>query len=147
MIIKKSKFVRGSRSNYRNNGRRSHGYQRSNNFGSSNFNKPRNKGNPTQLLSKYLGLAKTAISTGDTIQAEYYFQYADHFSRMISEEGIKFNRNEEIKTNDITLEDNPNQNDKPTEKEISEKEKIVSDEESDISLDSVSFLSDKVSKT
>ena len=35
-----------------------------------------------KLIEKYTNLAKEALSTGDRILSENYFQHADHFSRM-----------------------------------------------------------------
>ena len=32
---------------------------------------------------KYLDKAKDALSSGDRITAEYYYQYADHYSRLM----------------------------------------------------------------
>ena len=50
-------------------------------------NERRNNFRPTQsaekLLEKYNALAKEALSSGDRILSENYFQHADHFSRII----------------------------------------------------------------
>ena len=40
--------------------------------------------NTAKLIEKYNILAKEALSTGDRILAENYFQHADHFSRINS---------------------------------------------------------------
>ena len=40
--------------------------------------------NTAKLMEKYNILAKEALSTGDKILAENYFQHADHFSRINS---------------------------------------------------------------
>ena len=93
------------------------GYKRSN-FSNS---KVRNKGNITQQYQKYLKLAKEASSTGDRIQTEYYYQFADHYSRLMLELGI-------------AIEDNENQNDtvdqKPDVKKNIEDNKVVESEAS-----------------
>ena len=39
--------------------------------------------NASKLLEKYLNLGKEALSSGDKILSENYFQHADHFSRII----------------------------------------------------------------
>ena len=39
--------------------------------------------NASKLLEKYLHLGKEALSSGDKILSENYFQHADHFSRII----------------------------------------------------------------
>ena len=41
--------------------------------------------NPNKLLEKYTNLAKEALSSGDRILSENYFQHADHFSRIVSD--------------------------------------------------------------
>jgi len=75
----------------RNNGR---GFKRN---GSSGANFIRNKvsldtnsrrifrgnQNASKLLEKYLNLGKEALSSGDKILSENYFQHADHFSRIV----------------------------------------------------------------
>ena len=52
------------------------------------MNKGRNKGNISQQYSKYLKLAKEASRSGDRIQSEYYFQFTDHYYRLMVELGI-----------------------------------------------------------
>ena len=42
----------------------------------------RSNGNVQKLISKYNDLAREALSNGDKILSENYFQYADHFLRV-----------------------------------------------------------------
>ena len=70
MFAKKTGRV-SFRSNKRSNYRKNNLYSN---------NKPRHKGNIPQLHDKYSKLAKEASSSGDKIQSEYYFQFADHIS-------------------------------------------------------------------
>ena len=71
-----------------------HNYSRNNNsFASS---KPRSKGGIVQLYDKYIKLAKESFSVGDRIQSEYYNQFADHYSRLMVEQGIKPSYDENI---------------------------------------------------
>jgi hypothetical protein len=42
------------------------------------------RGSAQQVLDKYLSLAQDAISSGDRVAAEGYFQYADHYYRMVN---------------------------------------------------------------
>ena len=57
----------------------------------------RNNHNAAKLHDKYSNLAREALSTGDKILSENYFQHADHFKRIINEqENIK-----KIKSNDV----------------------------------------------
>ena len=55
--------------------------------GYQNF-KSRNKGNVSQQYNKYLKLAKEAFRSGDRIQSEYYYQFTDHYYRLMIELGI-----------------------------------------------------------
>ena len=41
--------------------------------------------NASKLLEKYLNLGKEALSSGDRILSENYFQHADHFTRILNE--------------------------------------------------------------
>ena len=52
-----------------------------------------NNHNTSQLIEKYNDLAREAISKGDKILSENYFQHADHFARVLSEkENTKLSR-------------------------------------------------------
>ena len=45
----------------------------------------RNNHNASKLIEKYNNLAREALSTGDKILSENYFQHADHFMRIMNE--------------------------------------------------------------
>ena len=47
------------------------------------------------LYYKYLKLAKESSASGDRIQAEYYYQFADHYSRLMIELGVSIDENSE----------------------------------------------------
>ena len=62
---------------------------------SSNFSKNenfqrkspgRNNHNASKLIEKYSNLAREALSTGDKILSENYFQHADHFTRILNDQ-------------------------------------------------------------
>ena len=55
--------------------------------------KTRNKGNVSQQYNKYLKLAKEAFRSGDRIQSEYYYQFMDHYYRLMVELGISIDEN------------------------------------------------------
>ncbi len=59
-------------------------------------NKGRNKGNVSQQYNKYLKLAKEAFTSGDRIQSEYYYQFTDHYFRLMVELGINIEENNQI---------------------------------------------------
>ena len=48
----------------------------------------RNNHNASKLIEKYNNLAREALSAGDKILSENYFQHADHFTRILSEQEI-----------------------------------------------------------
>mgnify|MGYP001328946553 CR=1 FL=1 len=53
----------------------------------------RNNHNASKLIEKYSNLAREALSGGDRILSENYFQHADHFTRIVQEqENSKKNR-------------------------------------------------------
>ena len=53
----------------------------------------RNNHNASKLIEKYNDLAREALSYGDKILSENYFQHADHFIRVLAEqENLKTNR-------------------------------------------------------
>lgn len=56
--------------------------QKSHNF-DSNGPEGRVRGNAQQVYEKYLALARDAMSAGDRIATENYFQHAEHYLRVI----------------------------------------------------------------
>ena len=48
----------------------------------------RNNQNANKLIDKYNDLAREALSNGDKILSENYFQHADHFTRILSAQEI-----------------------------------------------------------
>ena len=46
----------------------------------------RNNHNASKLIEKYSNLAREALSNGDKILSENYFQYADHFTRILNDQ-------------------------------------------------------------
>ena len=49
----------------------------------------RNNHNASKLIEKYNNLAREALSSGDKILSENYFQHADHFTRILTEQEIQ----------------------------------------------------------
>ena len=49
----------------------------------------RNNHNASKLIEKYNNLAREALSSGDKILSENYFQHADHFMRILNEQDLK----------------------------------------------------------
>ncbi len=86
---RRNSFRRNDR-NYKSNGDRN---KFSNNFSNSdNFQRKvpgRNNHNAPKLIEKYNNLAREALSGGDKILSENYFQHADHFTRILNEKEIQ----------------------------------------------------------
>ncbi len=59
------------------------GPPRHNNF-DSNGPEGRVRGNAHQVYEKYIGLARDALSLGDRISAETYYQHAEHYYRVLN---------------------------------------------------------------
>tara|TARA_B100000965_G_scaffold292837_1_gene250768 strand:- start:413 stop:730 length:318 start_codon:yes stop_codon:yes gene_type:complete len=63
----------------------------------SNFirkNAGRNNHNAPKLIEKYSNLAREALSNGDKILSENYFQHAEHFIRVLEERGSQLNKSQ-----------------------------------------------------
>ena len=82
---RRNNFRRSDR-NFKVNGDRN---KFNNNFSNNdNFQRKisgRNNHNASKLIEKYNNLAREALSTGDKILSENYFQHADHFTRVLNE--------------------------------------------------------------
>jgi len=121
-------FVRRprGRNNPRSNGRRpnanfrnsgsgqivSLGETGNNNSFSRNRNGNRGGGNATKMFDKYKTLANDALSVGDIVLAESYFQHADHYARLLppepkpvikSEESLNEPENESVETEESVV--------------------------------------------
>ena len=79
---------------------------------SRNRNGNRGGGNATKMFDKYKTLANDALSVGDIILAESYFQHADHYARLLppkpkpvikSEESLNESQNESAETEDSVV--------------------------------------------
>ena len=110
---------------YRSNGdrnfkKRNGESQKFSNDYSSNINFQRkspgkNNHNASKLVEKYNDLAREALSKGDKILSENYFQHADHFARILSEkQNHKELKNDTIQ-GDKTISENNELNTKEKE--------------------------------
>ena len=112
------------RNNFRRNGRNERGFKPNNDrgkFGSNfsnneNFQRKvpgRNNHNAPKLIEKYNNLAREALSVGDKILSENYFQHADHFTRILNEQEImKKSRNLSSSNIIKEVEETPNKEEK-----------------------------------
>jgi len=120
-------------------------FKRNNNFAS----KSRSKGNITQQYNKYLKLAKDTFSSGDRIQAEYYYQFTDHYYRLMMEFGI--NLEDQVSSDDVKVLNNENVNIDENKEASSEESNKLEEEENkdddiDQSIEPVPFISEPVKK-
>ena len=139
---------KNGRVSYRS-GKRSN-FKRNNTF----INKSRNKGNVTQQYNKFLKLAKEASSSGDRIQSELYYQYTDHYYRVMVELGISFeehdgSENKSIENKSVEVEEKTSSKEEELseEKNINSQEDLQEDSKEDLeSIESISFISDPPKK-
>tara|TARA_B100000575_G_scaffold168737_1_gene135013 strand:- start:3567 stop:3989 length:423 start_codon:yes stop_codon:yes gene_type:complete len=99
--------------------------------------KNRNKGNVSQQYNKYLKLAKEAFRSGDRVQSEYYYQFTDHFYRLMVELGINIDDNAQLEENKQSasteqVSDNDNQ--------TSNEDDTIKSDESEESIESIPFI-------
>ena len=90
---RRNNFRRGERNFKSNNDRGKFGTNFSNN---ENFQRKipgRNNHNASKLIDKYNNLAREALSSGDKILSENYFQRADHFTRILREQDTQKKNN------------------------------------------------------
>ena len=122
--------------NYRNNNNRRNKFRTSNrNFRTNGSNIPSlglknnfqrmhssgNNNNAPKLIEKYSNLAREALSNGDKILSENYYQHADHFLRILQEQRMSKieskKESNELITKKISANDAPGSNNKKTEPE------------------------------
>ena len=139
---------KNGRVSYRS-GKRSN-FKRNNTF----INKARNKGNVTQQYNKFLKLAKEASSSGDRIQSELYYQYTDHYYRVMVELGISFeehdgseNKSIENKLPEVEEKASLKEENLLEDKDINLQEDIQKTSSEDLeSIESIPFISDPPKK-
>tara|TARA_B100000902_G_scaffold321226_1_gene314083 strand:+ start:382 stop:861 length:480 start_codon:yes stop_codon:yes gene_type:complete len=94
----------------------------------------RNNHNAPKLIEKYNNLAREALSSGDKILSENYFQHADHFTRILKDQenykkakhsSIAEENKDSTDTNKINVEIKTNESENKT---INKKEEIVAEE-------------------
>ena len=119
-------------------------FKRNNNF----VSKGRNKGNVTQQYNKYLKLAKDTFSAGDRIQAENYYQFTDHYYRLMQEMGINLDDQDNSTESKIASENVNSEDDKEVLSEPEENLESNKSNEEDIdqSIQSIPFISEPVKK-
>ncbi len=83
----------------------------------------RNNNNASKLIEKYSNLAREALSGGDKILSENYFQHADHFTRILNDQDAQRKLNSSNNTNNSqknVVDVNKEQNNVEEKKTISQ---------------------------
>ena len=124
---KRSRYRSNGDKNYKRNG------QNSSFIEGQNFQRRspgRNNQNANKLIEKYNDLAREALTNGDKILSENYFQHADHFTRILNEKEIQ----KKISIKKQTLEEDNISSERKEEKieTLSEKEDIQSGKNSEV---------------
>ena len=101
---KRSNFRRNDR-NFKSNNNVDRVKFSSNFSNNENFQRKspgRNNHNAPKLIEKYNNLAREALSAGDKILSENYFQHADHFTRILNEQETFKKKKQLDKVTDIS---------------------------------------------
>ena len=127
---RRNNFRRNDRNFKPNGDRPKYGSNFSN---SENFQRKvpgRNNHNASKLIEKYNDLARDALTSGDQILSENYFQHADHFTRILNEqESYKKSRfsseASEVKKEDQTNDTKVEKKDEEVVKKIVDKKEEI----------------------
>ena len=84
--IRRNNFRRNDRGFKSNTDRSKYGSNFSKNENFQRKSPGRNNHNASKLIEKYSNLAREALSSGDKILSENYFQHADHFTRILNDQ-------------------------------------------------------------
>ena len=111
--VRRNNFRRNDRGFKSNLDRPKYGSNFSKNENFQRKSPGRNNHNASKLIEKYSNLAREALSSGDKILSENYFQHADHFTRILNEQDAqrKLNsiNNDHSKTQENIVEVNKKQ--------------------------------------
>ena len=84
--VRRNNFRRNDRGFKSNLDRPKYGSNFSKNENFQRKSPGRNNHNASKLIEKYSNLAREALSTGDKILSENYFQHADHCTRILNDQ-------------------------------------------------------------
>ena len=118
---RRNNFRRNDRS-FKSNGDRS---KYNNNFSNNDsFQRKipgRNNHNAPKLIEKYNNLAREALSAGDKILSENYFQHADHFTRILNDQE-SYKKSKNVENTTITSPKKDKDQEEKNIKSLSDKE-------------------------
>ena len=118
---KRSNFRRNDR-NFKSNNNVDRVKFSSNFSNNENFQRKspgRNNHNAPKLIEKYNNLAREALSAGDKILSENYFQHADHFTRILNEQESFKKKKQLDKVTDISTAADNEVEEKVSEESVS----------------------------
>ena len=122
--VRRNNFRRNDRGFKSNTDRTKYGSNFSKNENFLRKSPGRNNHNASKLIEKYSNLAREALSSGDKILSENYFQHADHFTRILNDQDAqrKLNsmNNDTSKSQENLIEVNKEQNNKDEKKIITQ---------------------------
>tara|TARA_B100000401_G_scaffold382427_1_gene284877 strand:+ start:378 stop:779 length:402 start_codon:yes stop_codon:yes gene_type:complete len=122
--LRRNNFRRNDRGFKSNTDRAKYGSNFSKNDNFQRKSPGRNNHNASKLIEKYSNLAREALSNGDKILSENYFQHADHFTRILNDQDAqkKLNsiNNDLSKTQQNIVEVNKEQKDIDEKKTITQ---------------------------
>ena len=124
---RRNNFRRNDR-NFKSNGERKFTGSFSNNDNFQRKAPSRNNHNAPKLIEKYNNLAREALSSGDKILSENYFQHADHFTRILKEKEIQKKTNlidKDSSENKSSIQTITKKTEKLDSKEVVKSEKII----------------------
>ena len=84
--VRRNNFRRNDRNFKSNSDRPKYGSNFSKNENFQRKSPGRNNHNASKLIEKYSNLAREALSSGDKILSENYFQHGDHFTRILNDQ-------------------------------------------------------------
>ncbi len=111
-MIEKNKF-RKKRS--RPSSRKPSAFKHHNGSGS-----PKTRGSITRALEKYTSLAQDAHSNGDRIVAENFYQYAEHYQRLLNED-----KSRDSSSGDVSPKDINSNNEKTDDTKLSRTQRAI----------------------
>ncbi len=122
--VRRNNFRRNDRGFKSNIDRPKYGSNFSKNDSFQRKSPGRNNHNAPKLIEKYSNLAREALSNGDKILSENYFQHADHFTRILNDQDaqkkINLSNNDLSKSKQNIVEADKDQNNSEEKKTITQ---------------------------
>ena len=122
--VRRNNFRRNDRGFKSNTDRPKYGSNFAKNENFQRKSPGRNNHNASKLIEKYSNLAREALSVGDKILSENYFQHADHFTRILNDQDaqrkLNSTNNDLSKSQQNMVEVDEEQNDTDEKKKLTQ---------------------------